>query len=46
VREQSFNVGELVLRHIEDTKGMHKLSTPWQDPFIVVEVIDPATYCL
>jgi hypothetical protein len=28
VHERSFNVGDLVLHHIQDTKGMHKLSAP------------------
>jgi transposase len=46
VRERSFNVGDLVLRRIQDTKGMHNLSTPWEGPFIVMEVIGPATYRL
>jgi hypothetical protein len=46
VRETSFNVGDLVLRHIQKTDGMHKLSTPWEGPFIVTEVISPSTYRL
>jgi hypothetical protein len=46
VRERSFNVSDLVLRRIQDTKGMHKLSAPWEGPFIVMEVIGPATYRL
>jgi hypothetical protein len=46
MRERSFNVGNLVLRHIQDTKGMHKLSAPWEGPFIVMEVVGPATYRL
>jgi hypothetical protein len=46
VREQSFNVGDLVLRRIQTTKGMHKLSAPWEGPFIVMEVISPSTYLL
>jgi hypothetical protein len=46
VHERSFNVGDLVVRHIQDTKGMHKLSAPWEGPFIVMEVIGPATYRL
>jgi len=25
---------------------MHKLSAPWEGPFIVIEVIGPATYRL
>jgi hypothetical protein len=46
VRERSFNVGDLVLRRIQETKGMHKLCAPWEVPFIVMEVIGPATYRL
>jgi hypothetical protein len=46
VHERSFNVGDLVLRRIQDTKGMHKLSAPWEGPFIMMEVIGPATYRL
>jgi hypothetical protein len=41
VRETSFNVGDLVLRSIQKTDSMHKLSTPWEGPFIVTEVISP-----
>jgi hypothetical protein len=44
VKETSFNVGDLVLRHIQKTDGMHKLSAPWEGPFIVTEVIIPSTY--
>jgi hypothetical protein len=46
VRERSFNVGDLVLRRIQTTKGMHKLSAPWEGPFIVMEVVSPSTYHL
>jgi hypothetical protein len=46
VRKTSFNVGDLVLRRIQKTDGMHKLSTPWEGPFIVTEVISPSTYRL
>jgi hypothetical protein len=46
VRETSFNVGNLVLRRIQKTDGMHKLSAPWEGPFIVTEVIIPSTYRL
>jgi hypothetical protein len=35
VKETSFNVGDLVLRHIQKTDVMHKLSAPWEGPFIV-----------
>jgi hypothetical protein len=46
VRETSFNVGDLVLRRIQKTDGMHKLSASWEGPFIVTEVISPSTYRL
>jgi hypothetical protein len=46
MRERSFNVGDLVLRHIQTTKGMHNLSAPWEGPFIVMEVVSPSTYRL
>jgi hypothetical protein len=29
VKETSFNVGDLVLRRIQKTDSMHKLSAPW-----------------
>jgi hypothetical protein len=31
---------------MQTTKGMHKLSTPWDGPFIVMEVVNPSTYRL
>jgi hypothetical protein len=46
VRERSFNVGDLVLHRIQNTKGMHKLSATWEGPFIVMEVVSPSTYHL
>jgi hypothetical protein len=46
VRERSFNMGDLVLCRIQTTKGMHKLSAPWEGPFVVMEVVSPSTYRL
>jgi hypothetical protein len=46
VKETSFNVGDLVLRCIQKTDGMHKLSAPWERPFIVTDVISLSTYRL
>jgi hypothetical protein len=46
VKETSFNIGGLILRCIQKTDGMHKLSAPWDGPFIVTEVISPSTYRL
>jgi hypothetical protein len=44
IKETSFNVGDLVLRWIQKTDGMHKLSSPWEGPLIVTEVISPSPY--
>jgi hypothetical protein len=46
IRETSFNVGDLILRRIQKTDDMHKLSAPWEGPFVVTEVISPSTYRL
>jgi hypothetical protein len=39
-------VGDLVLRRIQATKGMHKLSALCEGTFIVMEVVNPSTYRL
>jgi hypothetical protein len=44
--ETSFNIGVLVLKRIQKTDGMHKLSAPWEGPFIITEVVSPSTYRL
>jgi hypothetical protein len=46
VKERSFNVGDLVLRRIQNTEGLHKLSSPWEGPFIVAKVTGPGSYRL
>ena len=46
VRQRDFNIGDLVLRRIQKTEGLHKLSSPWEGPFIVTRVIRPGTYKL
>jgi hypothetical protein len=46
VKERSFNVGDLVLCRIQNTKGLHKLSSPWEGPFIVAKVTGPGSYRL
>jgi hypothetical protein len=43
VNERSFNVGDLVLHHIQNTEGLHKLSSPW---FSVSKVTGPGSYRL
>jgi hypothetical protein len=46
VKERSFNIGDLVLRCIQNTKGLHKLSSPWEGPFTVAKVTGPDSYRL
>jgi hypothetical protein len=46
VKERSFNVDDLVLRRIQNTEGLHKLSSPWVGPFTVVKVTEPGSYRL
>ena len=36
---RAFGVGDLVLRHIQSNKHRHKLSTPWEGPYIIAEVL-------
>jgi hypothetical protein len=35
----AFNVGDLVLRLVQSNKNHHKLSPPWERPYIVMEVL-------
>jgi hypothetical protein len=44
VKEHSFNVGDLVLRRIQNSEGLHKLSSPWEGPFTVAKVTGPGSY--
>jgi hypothetical protein len=44
VKERSFNIGDLVLRRIQNTERLHKLSSPWEGPFTVTKVIGPGSY--
>jgi hypothetical protein len=46
VRERSFNIGDLVLRHIQDESGLHKLNSRWESPFVVKQVIRSGSYRL
>jgi hypothetical protein len=46
VKERSFNVGDHVLRRIQNTEGLHKLSSPWEGPFTVAKVTRPGSYRL
>jgi hypothetical protein len=46
VKERSFNVGDLVLRRIQNTEGLHKLSSPWEGSFSIAKVTEPGSYHL
>jgi hypothetical protein len=46
VQHRSFAVGDLVLRRVLTGEGRHKLSPPWEGPFIAVEVTWPGSYRL
>jgi hypothetical protein len=46
VKERLFVVGDLVLKWKTNQEGMHKLSSPWEGPFEVIEVTQPTSYKL
>nr|CAB3492390.1 unnamed protein product [Digitaria exilis] len=46
VKTRSFQIGNLVLRRIQNTDGHSKLTSPWDGPFIVSKVLKPGTYRL
>jgi hypothetical protein len=39
VRGQAFSIGDLVLRLKQDSRGCHKLTPPWEGPFVIAEVL-------
>jgi hypothetical protein len=43
VKERSFNIGDLVLHRIQNTAGLHKLSSPWEGPFSISKVTGPGS---
>jgi hypothetical protein len=36
----------LVLRLRQDARGRHKLTPPWEGPFIIAKILKPGTYKL
>jgi hypothetical protein len=46
IRPLVFCEGDLVLRLVQNTKGMQKLSSPWEGPFIVSRVLGNRAYYL
>ena len=43
---RAFNVGDLVLHLVQSNKNHHKLSLPWEGPYVIVEVLRPGAYKL
>jgi hypothetical protein len=43
---RAFSVRDLVLRLRQDSRGCHKLTPPWEGPFVITEVLRPSTYKL
>lgn len=46
VRTRTFQEGDLVLRLIQDQTDMHKLSPPWEGPFVVNKNLHNGSYYL
>jgi hypothetical protein len=46
VRPRGFQLGDLVLRLRQDARGRHKLTPPWEGPFIIAKILKPGTYKL
>jgi hypothetical protein len=46
IRERSFNIGDLVLRRIQDESGLQKLNSRWEGTFVVKQVTRPGSYRL
>ena len=46
VRTRNFQEGDLVLRLIQKRDGMHKLSPPWEGPFVVSKNLQNGSYYL
>jgi hypothetical protein len=46
VRSRNLQVGDLVLRLRQDARGRHKLTPPWEGPFVIAKVLKPGTYKL
>jgi hypothetical protein len=46
VRSRDLQVGDLVLRLRQDAQGRHKLTPPWEGPFIIAKILKPGTYKL
>jgi hypothetical protein len=43
---RDLDIGDLVLKKDIHTKDKHKSSSPWEGPFIVVDIATPGAYML
>jgi hypothetical protein len=46
VAQRELNIGDLVLKKDIHTKDKYKFSSPWEGPFIVVDIVAPWAYVL
>jgi hypothetical protein len=46
VRPRDLHVGDLALRLRQDARGRHKLTPPWEGPFIIAKILKPGRYKL
>jgi hypothetical protein len=46
VVQRELNIGDLVLKKDIHTKDKHKFLTPWEGPFIIVDVVAPEGLCV
>ena len=46
VRSRDLQVGDLVLRLRQDARARHKLTPPWEGPFVIAKILKPGTYKL
>jgi hypothetical protein len=46
MRNRDLHIGDLVLWRRQCNKGRHKLTPPWEGPYIIAEVLKPSTYKL
>jgi hypothetical protein len=44
IHGRAFSVDDLVLRLKQSNKEKHKLTPPWEGPYIIAEVLRPGTY--
>jgi hypothetical protein len=46
VVQRDLNIGNLLLKKDIHTKDKHKFSSPWEGPFILVDIMAPGAYVL